>query len=160
MSAEKAKLVRKALKDELGLNARQVSVRSPHWGSIYVTIKTADASFAKVEEIAKRVEHVRRCEYSGDILCGGNTFVNVEFDDAVVEKAAENPAITKAVEEAKAKPGFCIDVDGTNGVSLSYDDCQNYILVWNNEGIPQRLWANGTLKYDCRAVARNLLMAA
>ena len=156
MSAQKAKQVRDALKKELGLNSRQVSVRSPHWGSIYVTIKTADAKYAAVQEIARRVEHVRYCQFSGDILSGGNTFVTVEFDDAVINKMAESPSIVKAVTAALAAPGINIALDDTDK-SLSFDRGESIIYIWNTEGMPERLWITGTLKYDCRAVATSLL---
>jgi len=93
MSAQAAKTIRTALKTELGLNSRRVSVRADSYSmgsSVYVKIKDHTVSFAAVEEIAKRSEHVRRCETTGEILSGGNTYVTVEWSrEARVELAAK-----------------------------------------------------------------------
>lgn len=79
MSATTAKKIRDELKSKLGLTSRQVSVRSPHWGSVDVTIKSADVRISQVEAIANAHENIHRCEASGEILSGANTFVRVEY---------------------------------------------------------------------------------
>jgi hypothetical protein len=89
MTAEKTKEIRKTLKAEHGYTARQVSVRPPHWGSIVVTVKDPAVDFNAVHRVAHEQEHVRRCEISGDILRGGNTFVDVKWDEAVLKQFQE-----------------------------------------------------------------------
>lgn len=86
---DKAATIRKDLK-ALGWSGRQVSVRVCRGSSIYVTVKDPTVSLHKVEKIAMPYQSVRRCEYSGEILSGGNTFITVEYDRNLVrEKAAE-----------------------------------------------------------------------
>lgn len=65
-----------------GFNARAISVASPH-GNIRVTVRTALAPLAWVRAVAMQVQHVRHCEASGEILSGGNTFVDVEHHETV-----------------------------------------------------------------------------
>src|SRR5215467_13986873 len=81
--ASPADRLRAALK-QAGFNARRVSVRADH-STLRVTIRDASASLTQVKAIAGPFETVRRCEASGDILMGGNRYVDVEYDDAVVK---------------------------------------------------------------------------
>lgn len=66
-----------------GLNSRRVTVRHDH-STLRVTIRDASASLSKVKAIADQFVSVRRCEATGEILCGGNTFVDVSYTDALV----------------------------------------------------------------------------
>lgn len=84
----KADSVRAALKTA-GFNARQVTVKAPSYQSIKVTVRDGAVSLSKVRAIALSFEVVRRCEASGEILGGGNTFVDVEYADAVVAPVAD-----------------------------------------------------------------------
>jgi len=89
---EKAANIRKELKKQLGVTSRQVSVRSRNSGydeAIDVTIKDLKVNKAKVEAIASKYEYIRRCEYSGEILAGGNTYVFVRLDYDALSKAKE-----------------------------------------------------------------------
>lgn len=90
-----AKKIRQALKAELGLGPKHVAVRSSNYSmgsSIRVVIKAEGVDFRKVQEIAGRVEEVRRCELTGEILSGGNQFVFVEHDWDLVTTVAERLA--------------------------------------------------------------------
>lgn len=89
---EKAAAIRKELKKQLGVTSRQVSVRSRNAGydeAIDVTIKDLKVNKKKIEEIAKRYEYITRCEYSGEILAGGNTYVFVRLDYDALRIAKE-----------------------------------------------------------------------
>jgi len=89
---EKAKIIRKELKKQLGVTNRQVSVRSRSSGydeAIDIEIKDLTVNKMKVEEIASKYEYIRRCEYSGEILAGGNTYVFVRLDYDALSKAKE-----------------------------------------------------------------------
>ena len=81
--ASPANNVRAALK-KAGFNTRQVSVRCPHC-TLYVTIRDASVSLTRIEEIAGQFESVSRDHATGEILAGGNTFVQVAYADALVE---------------------------------------------------------------------------
>ena len=78
---EKAKTIRAELKKELGLNNKHVSVRKNSC-SIRVYIKSEEAYkvIDKIEKIAEKQESYQRDEATGEILCGGNTFVFTEID--------------------------------------------------------------------------------
>ena len=78
-----AQAVRAALKAE-GFNARRVTVRHQH-STLYVTIRDACASLSKVKAIADKYSVVRRCEATGEILCGGNIFVDVAYSHELVD---------------------------------------------------------------------------
>ncbi len=75
--------LRAALK-QAGFSARRVTVRQHH-STLYVTIRDAAVSLTKVAAIADQYESVRRDHVTGEILCGGNTFVKVEYTDAIVD---------------------------------------------------------------------------
>src|ERR1044071_1145202 len=77
-----AQRLRVALKSA-GLNARQVTVRYPH-STLYVTIRDTSVSLTRVTAIAEAFESVSRDHKTGEILCGGNTFVQVKYDDLLI----------------------------------------------------------------------------
>lgn len=81
--ANPADNLRAALK-RAGFNARKVSVRQHH-STLCVTLRDASVSLTRVSEIAGQFEQVRRDHATGEILCGGNTFVRVEYADAQVD---------------------------------------------------------------------------
>jgi len=89
-TAQKAATIRQTIKEELGFNSRQVSVRcSAGGGSIRVEINVAVGDkFRQIERIAEAQESVRYCEASGEILSGGNTFVTVGFNCELVKATA------------------------------------------------------------------------
>ncbi len=81
--ANPADSLRAALKNA-DLNTRKVTIRQRH-STLYVTVRDASVSLTRVKEIAKPFESVRRDHATGEILCGGNTFVQVEYADALVD---------------------------------------------------------------------------
>jgi hypothetical protein len=102
-TTDRAKELRAAYKAR-GWNSRQISVRTHNYSmgsSINVTIKAGCIPKCVAEEIASEYESIRRCEYSGEILSGGNRFVFVNLNNiAELEKAA--PYMT-AVRDAISK---------------------------------------------------------
>jgi hypothetical protein len=80
-----AQTLRAALK-AAGFNARRVTVRQNH-STLDVTIRDAWASLSEVKAIADKFRVVHRCQATGEILCGGNTFVDVRYTDELVEPA-------------------------------------------------------------------------
>ncbi len=76
MSQQVKAQITAALK-ELGINSRMVSVRVPHHGAVSVTIRDSRVDYGTICKITKQFEQVNCCDYSGDILAGGNTFVSV-----------------------------------------------------------------------------------
>ena len=86
-TTEQAKEARLILKDN-GYSRKQVSVRNRN-GSIQVTIKDLNVGVKKVESLVKGFEDISRCEAAGEILCGGNTFVFVNYDWQVMRDKQE-----------------------------------------------------------------------
>jgi hypothetical protein len=73
-----------------------------------VTVRDACASLTKVKAIADKFRVVHRCQATGEILCGGNTLIKVEYTDAVVDpiKATITGLLDPApMDEAVALPG-------------------------------------------------------
>ena len=80
---EQAKIIRNNLKKEMGLNSRKVSVKSAYCGystKIDVVIKDLSIDIKKVEKIANEFYSVDRCERTGEILQGGNTYIFCKYD--------------------------------------------------------------------------------
>jgi hypothetical protein len=120
---EKAQEVRQQLKTE-GITSKQVSIRSDS-NSISIHIKDLTVSKQRVEEAASGQEHIRRCEASGEILGGGNTFVFVEFDSNAV-RAAGNDLLETAYSWYKERQG------GDNyGETIAQND-KYEIVYWPN----------------------------
>ena len=74
-----------------GYGAKQVTVRddgSNTHTSLRLTIRDAAVSISHVEAIAGAFERIHRCHATGEILSGGNTFVDVNYTDVIVKAVA------------------------------------------------------------------------
>jgi hypothetical protein len=135
--------VRAALK-AAGFNSRAISVSSPR-GNVRVTIRTALAPIAWVRSVAEQVEEVRRDHYSGEILCGGNTFVDVEHHDSIRALLASRylDAVKSALAElATLEGGRLAQVAGAtraNGEAVFLGLRNGSVSVWDDTG-PQILY--------------------
>ena len=99
---ETAKKMNEALK-QAGFSRRQVTVR--HRRALYddgyrVTVHDPKVSLLQIEEIAGAFETIRYDEYCGEILAGGNNYVNVDRNE---EHPADIDAILPLVEPALRK---------------------------------------------------------
>ena len=72
-----AQQIRKELKDN-GYTNKQISVRT-NGGHVNVTIKDFSIQKSEIQEMTRKYEYYTRDEMTGEILCGGNTFVFVEY---------------------------------------------------------------------------------
>jgi hypothetical protein len=91
VTVEASKKVRAALAAK-GFGKAEVSVynKSYSMGStVYVTIKQAAIPLATIEEIAKVGERIDRDSATGEILGGGNCFVDVRYGDGVLDEQAQ-----------------------------------------------------------------------
>lgn len=71
--------IKKELAKALNVKSSNFSCSTKN-GSYSITVKTFAISGKQVERYMNQYKNVRRCEASGDILCGGNTFVFVDYD--------------------------------------------------------------------------------
>ena len=76
--SNKGQELKKEIITKLNLRARDISVESDY-SAFRITVKTW-IPLSKVEEIANTRQHIDRCERTGEILSGGNTFVFVHYD--------------------------------------------------------------------------------
>lgn len=101
-TTERAAMIRAQLKRELGASSRQVSVKSDSFSmgsAIRVLIKDASVSMADVKRIAMAHERVDRCSMTGDILSGGNRYINIDYCQAALRPLREEfEAALRAVE--------------------------------------------------------------
>lgn len=84
---ERAAELRKTLKEH-GWNGRKVSVRTEYYSmgsSIHVTVRDPEVPISEIRKIAAGFEDISRDEATGDILSGGNTYVDVRVSDSVRE---------------------------------------------------------------------------
>ena len=77
MARKSGQELKKEIITKLGLKSSDLSVR--YDGSYNISVKTW-FPISKIEEITKKYESIDRDERTGEILCGGNTFVFVTYD--------------------------------------------------------------------------------
>ncbi len=150
---EKTAAIRAGLKKR-GWTSRQVSVRGrpcTYSSSIDVVIKDARVPLKVVERIANEHEHVRRCEFSGDILGGGNTYVSVEYASEALEPYVEAVMAKLGDAEYLETCGYVISKE-TNGNGFQGPD--EWWYSRKTEHTVHRAWNK-----ECavRAMVRDLL---
>ena len=90
MSATTARAIRSDLKAK-GYGPRDVSVRNDSYSmgsTVRVRVRRADIRLGEIEQLARKHERVSRDD-SGEILGGGNTYVDVEYADEALAPAVE-----------------------------------------------------------------------
>ena len=90
---DKTKQIRGILKEKYGLKRGEYSVRGRNVGydeSIDVLIRNPYVDINKIEsEIKSKFRKIRVCEFSGEILGGCNTYVDVRLDTHYINKNLE-----------------------------------------------------------------------
>lgn len=85
---EVAKEIRAILKKE-GIKASVKTRRGGYDDAVTIRVKDLTADLEKIREWTSKFESIDRCEYSMEILSGGNTFIMIDYDhDFLREKAA------------------------------------------------------------------------
>jgi len=143
MSTQAAAKIRANLK-AAGYNRTRVGVRADNYSmgsSVYVTVKDPTADFAAIEEIANQERSISRCEFSGEILSGGNTYIHVDYS-----REAEDAMGAPFVEPCRKAFEACSkdvhgDVEGTDcTVSTSG---QGHVEVWFRGSYRGTGWTDG-----------------
>lgn len=106
--SEKAKALRADLK-AAGYKGREVTVKHEHFSlgsEIVVTVRNPEIQIAGVKAIANGYEKIDRCEFSGEILGGGNTYLSVRYSDEALSIREDRvlPAINIALERLAGHP--------------------------------------------------------
>jgi len=161
-TSERVKAIRAALKAE-GWNARKASVRKSTYSmgaTISVTVRDLQVPLAEVRAIAEGIgQEVRRCAYSGDVLKGGNTYVDVEYSEAALEPLAD--MVLAGLEGADLEKdaevwGFRVRLDDAGDFEVWKDGDGGFgervMAVWAGAGLPalakrlaERLASTGAL---------------
>lgn len=122
-----------------GWTARDISVRIDTYSmgsSIDVRVKNPDIPFDVIEKIAKGAESVRYCEYSGEILSGGNRYVSVSYTheaaDAIQARHAD--VLTAAARALTSDP---------SDNSLHEIGSTGFLLGRGSGGYGFSLWKDG-----------------
>lgn len=91
MSAETKISTREKIENALkaaGINRRQVSIREPRSGydrCFELTIRDPKFEVEYIESLVSGFQRVYRCEASGEILSGGNIWIDVSATDEVLD---------------------------------------------------------------------------
>lgn len=99
---EKAKMIRAEIK-KAGIPSKSVSVRSHGIGfssAIDVVIKDHSVDIEIIANIANKFKEISRDNYTGEILMGGNTYVDIKYDYEV-RKYWRSLGAEKALEVAQ-----------------------------------------------------------
>jgi len=144
-TAQAAAEIRTTLKREHGWSSRQVSVKSDLYAngsSIRIVIKDAAVPSTTVERVAKAHEHVRYCEMSGEILSGGNLFVDVSYAASALAPLVEPLGVLLATVEAD--PGRFVELPG--GWEAQKDPgAGDYWRAWRGETPDLHCWGRDFL---------------
>ena len=105
-----------------GYNQTKASVkyRSLTWDSaIEITVKDLKIELESIEKIVKKFEKVRWDDKAQEILTGGNTYIDVKYDEKLViaEKNRLKSLIKDTIDKMKANEGNWIKLK--NGLELS-----------------------------------------
>ncbi len=144
---ESAKALRTFLKKQYGWTSRQVSVRCEYFSmgsAVHVTIKDPEVPLAPVKAAAsERCERISRCELTGEILGGGNTYLHCGYsEEASAARSAPYLEAVKAAAEA-------LGPDGEKTSCLHSITGTAVLLGKGSNGYGLRLWANGSAGMEC-----------
>ena len=106
LAKDRAKSIRTEIKNTLGFTSTKISVKTDSYSmgaSIDVAIKDIDIDIEEVRNIAVKHENVFRDKHTGDILAGGNTYVNVKYDCLVLIPSIYVAQGETVLKEFKAK---------------------------------------------------------
>jgi len=136
--------IRATIKSELGLNSRQVSIRTRYasmMSAIDATIKDATVTneqFAAIERIVEGSESIRRCEFSGEILGGGNRYTSVRWSSEARRERAQQfvDVLSAAIEELDGlgSSSALVPIEGTD-VEVGSDGIGGYRFWTDRAGM-------------------------
>lgn len=132
--ADQCKLLRAAYKAR-GWNRTAISVRNNSYSmgsSMRVEIKRADlvTDYAEAERLANAGERISRCEMTGEILNGGNRYVNFDFSAAALEMIAAPFLAASEAAMVKAETGQEFDIHDIEGTGFSLNIDGYGVKIW------------------------------
>jgi hypothetical protein len=145
---EKAAAIRSELR---ALNIR-ASVRMRSGSAINIDIMDLSADMDVVSEIAGRYENVRRCEFTFEILSGGNDYVFYNYDYDVLREARVPYEELASRMLAEGGPIGEVAVVEDRAFLVRFDGADTTLVM--SEGFVNRAWAYGA--YNHFALAEGL----
>lgn len=135
----------------IGITSKQVSCRS-NCSSIRCSVKDLSIDLEVVKSIAMEYQKIDRCEYSGDILSGGNLFVFVDYDyqvEAATRKSDKFLQLFNIITDKliQLKDNQCADLFG----AITYKHPEGcLVLKWDgkNETKHERHYNAGNLAWS------------
>ena len=145
--------IRAALK-AAGYNTRKVTVRQDH-ETVRVTLKTLDVVLSVIKAIVAPFECVRRCESTGEVLLGGNIYVDVAYDREVLAP------VTRQIAEAllAAPRGQVIELDGRR-LAITGEAHAYYVCSLDDQGPRLHAWCGNADSVDALRFAAGQLAVA
>jgi len=140
-AAESAATIRAAFKAK-GWGQKHVSVRCENYAggsSVHVEIKSPEVDEFEAEEIARGEESISRCEITGEILSGGNRFVDVKHSSECREILARrhNDALWTAIGRLWAAGDASLLESVTDHVQVGFSHgpgSRNSLRLWDDRG--------------------------
>lgn len=125
----------------IGITNKQVSCRGDY-NSIRCSVKDLSIDLEVVKSIAMEYQKIDRCQYSGDILSGGNTFVCVQYDHDTEREHSKSEKFQQLKSKIKQKldevsGNRCADI---YGAAAYYAQNGSLVLSWEK--------ANGSNEYE------------
>lgn len=148
MCKEMAKELRSKLK-EIGYNRNMVGVTSSY-NSIDVTVKSLDVDFKAIENLANTYEKIDRDYATGEILCGCNTFVNVDYANSIKEDLKEKYSQTAEEfwnEIENSKDDNCVTLFSNENYYISYSVQGHTINLLEKD--KEQGFLNNICRYAC-----------
>lgn len=135
----------------IGITNKQVSCRSDY-SAIRCSVKDLSIDLEVVKSIAMDYQKINYCEYSGDILSGGNLFVFVDYDwqvEAATRKSDKFLQLLNTITDklAQLEDSQCADLFG----AITYKHPEGcLVLKWdsNNETKHERHHNLGNLAWS------------
>ena len=121
---------------KLGYNSRSVSIKERSGSydrSFIITIRDPDVDFSAVADIKSQHTSIDWDAASGEILSGGNVFIDVKLSDQVADIWASKylPAVQAAI--ALLKDNDCgVDIDER---FVIFKDGSHFFKIWDNTAI-------------------------
>jgi len=153
--------IRAALKDA-GFDLKKISVRVRIAGysvAVDISLKDIAISTADIEAAVAKFEKIDYCQHSGEILSGGNTFINVNYDFDVRQEAIKN----KMPEAQKIWDDVYSSCEINSGKYIAERGDEKLLFMRGNNDVSNRLYipnktTQGLSIYDTHALAWALIM--
>lgn len=155
---EQAKKIREELK-KIGITSKQVSVTSDY-SSVDCKIKDFTIDPELVSNIAKKYERIRYCEFSHEILSGGNSFVFVSYDwqaESALMKSEKAISLQRKIEEEFLKLREQQGIEILKDFKLWKLSNNSYAFSKKNESLRQANLQSVTFEAMVYAIQNNLV---